>query len=122
MHCFFVFTGPNRFGAGAKTNQMPGAEAVAWNLSFGSTAMIPASRSETLVSARETLHVVLPFTHHQCSIHCESSRVARGASKRRWASQTTRDTSIGVQSEYHETFVHISVVRTTALIFSGQWP
>jgi len=30
--------------------------------------------------------VVLPWTCHQCSIHCESSRVAHGASKRRWAS------------------------------------
>jgi len=26
--------------------------------------------------------VVLPSTCHQCSIHCESSRVAHGASKR----------------------------------------
>ena len=30
-------------------------------------------------------------TCHQCSIHCESSRVAHGASKWRWALQTTLD-------------------------------
>jgi len=34
---------------------------------------------------------VLPLTRHQCSIYCESSRVDHGASKRRWAPQTTRD-------------------------------
>jgi len=28
-------------------------------------------------------HPMLPLTRHQCSIHCESSRVAHGASKRR---------------------------------------
>jgi len=28
---------------------------------------------------------VLPLTRHQCSIHCESSRVAHGERKQRWA-------------------------------------
>ena len=31
---------------------------------------------------------VLPMTRHQCSIHCEGSRVSNGASKRKWAMQT----------------------------------
>jgi len=35
---------------------------------------------------------VLSLTRHQFSIHCESSRVAHGASNWRWAPQTTRDT------------------------------
>jgi len=36
---------------------------------------------------------LLLVTHHQCRwIHRESSRVVHGASKRRWAPQTTRDT------------------------------
>ena len=36
-------------------------------------------------------------TRHQCSIHCEINIVAYGASKRRWAAQTTRDIPKGVQ-------------------------
>jgi len=35
------------------------------------------------------LGAVLPLTSHQCSIHCESSRVNLGASNRKWAPQTT---------------------------------
>jgi len=44
------------------------------------------------------------FTHGaaidslQCSIHCASSRVARGAIKRRCTPQNTRDTPKGVQN------------------------
>ena len=38
----------------------------------------------------------------QCSIYCGSSRVVHGASKRRWAPQTTRDTPDGVPSECNE--------------------
>jgi len=40
---------------------------------------------------------VLPLTRHQCRIHCESRRVTRGASKRRCALQTTRETPKGIQ-------------------------
>jgi len=39
---------------------------------------------------------VLPLTRHQRSIHCESSRVVHGVSKRKWAPQTTRDTPEGI--------------------------
>jgi len=28
-------------------------------------------------------------TRHQCSIHCESSRMAHGISKRKWAARST---------------------------------
>jgi len=38
---------------------------------------------------------VLRLARHQYSIHCESSRVAQGAGKRRWAPQTTRGTLKG---------------------------
>jgi len=38
---------------------------------------------------------VLSWTHHQCSIHFESSRVARDASKRIWTTKTTRGQSWG---------------------------
>jgi len=37
------------------------------------------------------LRAVLPLTRHQCNIHCESSLVAHGSSKWRWAPQTTRN-------------------------------
>ena len=37
-----------------------------------------------LVSAKERPCAVPPVTRQQCSIHCEISRMAHGASKRRW--------------------------------------
>jgi len=47
---------------------------------------------------------VLPFTRHQCSIHCESSRMDCSASKWRGEPLTSRDTPQGAQNEYNETF------------------
>jgi len=43
--------------------------------------------------------VVLPLARHQYSIHCESSRVAQDASKRRWAPHTISGTP-KVETEY----------------------
>jgi len=48
--------------------------------------------------------VLLPLTRHQCIIRCETSCVAHGAAKRRWAPLTTHDTPEGVQSEYNKCF------------------
>jgi len=42
-------------------------------------------------------HAVLSLTRYQCSIHCESSHMVHGASKQKWAPQTTRDAPKGVQ-------------------------
>jgi len=37
------------------------------------------------------LRAVLLLIHHQCSIHCESSRVTHGTSKRKWTQENTCD-------------------------------
>ena len=44
------------------------------------------------VNASKRFTCVLPLTYQQCSNHCQSSRVAHGASKQRWVTQTNRDT------------------------------
>jgi len=49
--------------------------------------------------SREVLANSAASTHYQCSIHCDSSRVALGASKWRWGLQATRDTPKGVQRQ-----------------------
>jgi len=43
---------------------------------------------------------VLPLTRHQCGIHCKSSFVVHGVSKRKRTPQTTRDSAKGYKSEY----------------------
>jgi len=43
------------------------------------------------------LRAVLPLTRHQCRIHCEGSRVAHGASRRRCTPQATRNTPKEIQ-------------------------
>jgi len=43
-----------------------------WVQGNGSRAMLPVTRHQ--------------WIHQQCNVHCESSRAARGATKRRWAS------------------------------------
>jgi len=47
-------------------------------------------------------------TCHQCSIHCESTRVAHGASKWRWALQTHRDTPKGTHKSILTRFSFLS--------------
>jgi len=46
---------------------------------------------------------MLPLARHQYSIHCKTSRVANGATKWKWAPQTTRDTLKEHKSEYNKT-------------------
>jgi len=45
----------------------------------------------------KTTVLMRSLTRHQCSIYGESSRMAHGVRKRKWAPQTTRDTQKGVQ-------------------------
>jgi len=52
---------------------------------------------------RNFSRAVQPLTRHQCSIHCESSRLAHGASKPRSLMLTTRDIPRSVKSEYNKT-------------------
>ena len=88
--------------------------------------------------------VLLPLTRHQCSIHCESSRVAHGTSKRRRAPQTTRDvperrTMKWVWMKLNRTFQYFSretkscmiwrifdctvyLINTLASAFHWSWP
>jgi len=56
---------------------------------------------------------VLPMTRCQCGIHCESSAWAHGASKRRWAPQTSRDTPKGVQKASMNETVLVPMCRST---------
>jgi len=49
------------------------------------------------------------------SIHCESSLVAQGASKRRWAPLTTCDALKGVQDEYESILPERGRIQTTSV-------
>jgi len=50
----------------------------------------PASRSVLMGGCKWTVQArVLPFTHHQCSIHWENSRVVHYASKRKYLQHAT---------------------------------
>jgi len=55
--------------------------------------------------ARKQSRAVLLWTRHQCSIHCESSRVVHGASKWGWAPQATRDTPKKERREYKSEYI-----------------
>jgi len=69
--------------------------------------------------------VVLPLTRHQHSIHCVSSRVAQGASKWKWAPQTTRDTPKGLQKPSENktelNIRHLFVFAWEALQMTKTW-
>jgi len=43
------------------------------------------------VFRKKAVWTVLPLVRHQCSIHWENSRLAHGASKRKWTPRATRD-------------------------------
>jgi len=58
----------------------------------------PTSCSALMGGCKGTVHVrCCHGLANQCSIHFKNTRVAHGASKRRWAPQTTRETPNGVQ-------------------------
>jgi len=78
-----------RLGSMGHTENLKNITCVLSSLVLGVNAWVQENSSR----------IVLPLTRHQCSIHCESSRVVHGASNR-----TTRETPDGETDTWDFTF------------------